>query len=102
MRRRPRAPRRAPPPPPRAAAAAAAAAAVAVTAAEGQQAGGLAQALDEPVADASPEAEASVPAKPTHTQPIPLVDAVELQVEELGLADRLGLDAGDDEVGPTS
>ncbi|MBW9118554.1 cell division ATP-binding protein FtsE [Microbacterium trichothecenolyticum] len=85
-----------------AAAAAAAAAAVAVTAAEAQQAEGLAQALDEPVADAAPEAEASVPAKPTHTQPIPQVDAVELQVEELGLADRLGLDAGDDEVGPTS
>ncbi|WP_374974700.1 cell division ATP-binding protein FtsE [Microbacterium trichothecenolyticum] len=85
-----------------AAAAAAAAAAVAVTAAEAQQAEGLAQALEEPVAEAAPEA--SAPAKPTHTQPIPLVDAVELQVEELGLADRLGLDDPnrDDEVGPTS
>ncbi|MEV4688718.1 cell division ATP-binding protein FtsE [Microbacterium sp. LWH3-1.2] len=85
-----------------AAAAAAAAAAVAVTAAEAQQAEGLAQALGEPVGEAAPEEAASVPAKPTHTQPIPLVDAVELQVEELGLADRLGLDARDDEVGPTS
>ena len=85
-----------------AAAAAAAAAAVAVTAAEAQQAEGLAQALEEPVAEAAPEA--SAPAKPTHTQPIPLVDAVDLQVEELGLADRLGLDDPnrDDEVGPTS
>lgn len=89
-----------------AAAAAAAAAAVAVTAAEAQQAEGLAQALEEPVVEPAPapSAEASAPAKPTHTQPIPLVDAVELQVEELGLADRLGLGATDpdDEVGPTS
>ncbi|MDR7186448.1 cell division transport system ATP-binding protein [Microbacterium trichothecenolyticum] len=89
-----------------AAAAAAAAAAVAVTAAEAQQAEGLAQALEEPVVEPAPapSVEASAPAKPTHTQPIPLVDAVELQVEELGLADRLGLGATDpdDEVGPTS
>ncbi|MFB7885002.1 cell division ATP-binding protein FtsE [Microbacterium sp. NPDC056057] len=89
-----------------AAAAAAAAAAVAVTAAEVQQAEGLAQALEEPVVEPAPapSVEASAPAKPTHTQPIPLVDAVELQVEELGLADRLGLGATDpdDEVGPTS
>ncbi|MFE5410475.1 cell division ATP-binding protein FtsE [Microbacterium sp. NPDC056569] len=87
-----------------AAAAAAAAAAVAVTAAEAQQAEGLARALDEPVAEDPAPVEASTPAKPTHTQPIPLVDAVELQVEELGLADRLGLGATDpdDEVGPTS
>jgi cell division transport system ATP-binding protein len=38
------------------------------------------------------------------TNPIPIVDAVELDVEELGLADRLGLegDEDEDEVGPTS
>ncbi len=36
------------------------------------------------------------------TNPIPVVESVELDVEELGLADRLGLDGDDDEVGPTS
>ncbi|KQZ84540.1 cell division ATP-binding protein FtsE [Microbacterium sp. Root166] len=40
----------------------------------------------------------------SHTQPIPLIDLAELDVAELGLADRLGLDdsEGDREVGPTS
>jgi cell division transport system ATP-binding protein len=53
-----------------------------------------------------PEAEASVPPAPTpnHTQPIPVADLAEIDVAELGLADRLGLGETDpdDEVGPTS
>jgi cell division transport system ATP-binding protein len=42
--------------------------------------------------------------EPPRTNPIPIVDAVELDVEELGLVDRLGLEGDDDEdeVGPTS
>ena len=37
------------------------------------------------------------------TNPIPVVEALEMDVSELGLADRLGLGAGDeDEVGPTT
>ncbi|GAA5100441.1 hypothetical protein GCM10025760_37800 [Microbacterium yannicii] len=41
---------------------------------------------------------------PTHTQSIPVVDLDQLEVAELGLADRLGLGETDpdDEVGPTS
>ncbi|WP_194411308.1 cell division ATP-binding protein FtsE [Microbacterium cremeum] len=41
---------------------------------------------------------------PSQTSPIPVVDALELDVAELGLADRLGLGETDpdDEVGPTS
>ena len=108
-----------------AAAAAAAAAAVAVTAAEAQQAEALARAMEDATEDADSTAEAvsthpettgdspssgggetAVPAKsaPAHTQSIPIVDARELEVEELGLADRLGLAETDpdDEVGPTS
>ncbi len=43
------------------------------------------------------------PAPPTpRTNPIPVVEAVELDVEALGLADRLGLGGADDEVGPTT
>ncbi|GAA2012469.1 cell division ATP-binding protein FtsE [Microbacterium ulmi] len=38
----------------------------------------------------------------SRTNPIPVVDAVQLDVDELGLADRLGLDGDEDEVGPTS
>jgi cell division transport system ATP-binding protein len=42
------------------------------------------------------------PAKPV-TAPIPVADIPEVDLAELGLADRLGLDKGDDdEVGPTS
>lgn len=39
-----------------------------------------------------------------HTQPVPVVDIPEVDVAELGLADRLGLGESDpdDEVGPTS
>jgi cell division transport system ATP-binding protein len=87
-----------------AAAAAAAAAAVAVTAAEAHQAAALAHAADAPAVADEPEAEASVSARPSATQSIPVVDVRELEVEELGLADRLGLGETDpdDEVGPTS
>ncbi|MCP2636579.1 cell division ATP-binding protein FtsE [Microbacterium sp. HD4P20] len=51
-------------------------------------------------------AAASVPPSPAsgHTQPIPVTDLAEMDVAELGLADRLGLGETDpdDEVGPTS
>jgi cell division transport system ATP-binding protein len=53
-----------------------------------------------------PRAEASAPPPPppSHTQPIPVIDLAEIDVAELGLADRLGLGESDpdDEVGPTS
>ena len=52
------------------------------------------------------EQDAAVPApppEPPRTNPIPIADAVEIDLEDLGVADRLGLgDQGDDEVGPTS
>ncbi len=51
-------------------------------------------------APAAPEPSAAVAA--SRTNPIPIVEAVELDVEALGLADRLGLDGDEDEVGPTS
>ncbi len=38
--------------------------------------------------------------KPT-TRPVPVADIPEVEVDELGLADRLGLGGSDDEVGPT-
>ena len=78
---------------------------------------------DETGADASapaasaptPDPAASVPAAPAapaipsaspapRTQPVPLVDIAEVEVTELGIADRLGLGQNDpdDEVGPTS
>jgi cell division transport system ATP-binding protein len=54
----------------------------------------------------APEPVERTPAAKTpasHTQPIPVADIPEVDVAELGLADRLGLDKGDDEeVGPTS
>lgn len=54
----------------------------------------------------APEPVEQTPAAKTpasHTQPIPVADIPEVDVAELGLADRLGLDKGDDEeVGPTS
>ena len=56
--------------------------------------------------DPDPErvTEPKPPAAASHTQPIPIADAAELDVAELGLADRLGLGETDpdDEVGPTS
>ncbi len=87
-----------------AAAIAAAEAAAAVTAAESRQAEALARAAQEPPASEGTEAEASVSVTSSPTQPIPAVDLRELEVEELGLADRLGLGETDpdDEVGPTS
>jgi cell division transport system ATP-binding protein len=50
------------------------------------------------------EPAASVDSPPTpRTNPIPVVEALEIDVSELGLADRLGLGETDpDEVGPTS
>jgi cell division transport system ATP-binding protein len=100
-----------------AAAAAAAEAAAAVSVAEEQNAEALARAIEEPAAAGDepedearttrPEEGAQIVAPkppPPHTQSIPVVDARELEVEELGLADRLGLGETDpdDEVGPTS
>jgi cell division transport system ATP-binding protein len=56
------------------------------------------------VADAAPNPPAgSEPARP-RTQPVPIADIAEVDVAELGLADRLGLGETDpdDEVGPTT
>ncbi|MGZ8803979.1 MAG: hypothetical protein ACXWZG_01575, partial [Microbacterium sp.] len=74
--------------------------------------------LDEPVQasvdgagvvpDAAPNADAPQPVAPEitrpRTQPVPIADIAEVDVAELGLADRLGLGETDpdDEVGPTS
>jgi cell division transport system ATP-binding protein len=107
----------------RAAATAAAAAVAAVTAAadsSGPRDGTPdASAGDEPaasvdvgdaVADAAPNPPASDSASPDpeaarpRTQPVPIADIAEVEVAELGLADRLGLGETDpdDEVGPTT
>ncbi|WES65115.1 cell division ATP-binding protein FtsE [Microbacter sp. GSS18] len=48
------------------------------------------------------DAEPAVPVTAKTTQPIPVADRPEVEVEELGLADRLGLADDEDEVGPTS
>ncbi|WP_347975869.1 cell division ATP-binding protein FtsE [Microbacterium sp. ProA8] len=87
-------------------AAAAAAAAEAATAAalavdELRKAEALEQSADGPDGPEEPEA---VAAPPAHTQSIPVVDLEQIEVAELGLADRLGLGETDpdDEVGPTS
>ena len=87
-----------------AAAAAAAAAVVAETAAEAQQAEALATAAEQPEGEEEPEEAASVSVERSPTQSIPVVDLREIEVAELGLADRLGLGETDpdDEVGPTS
>jgi cell division transport system ATP-binding protein len=54
-------------------------------------------------ASASKAAGAQTPAPRPKTQPVPLTDIAEVDVAELGLADRLGLGETDpDEVGPTS
>lgn len=54
----------------------------------------------------TPPEEVEVPADaaPARTNPIPVVESIEMDVQELGLADRLGLGETDpdDEVGPTS
>ncbi|WP_374315368.1 cell division ATP-binding protein FtsE [Microbacterium sp.] len=58
-----------------------------------------------PEPEPEPKPEPAITQKPPapQTQPIPVADIPELDVAELGLADRLGLDRGDeDEVGPTS
>ncbi len=61
-------------------------------------------AADEAAASDQPADSAEKTPPASHTQPIPLIDLAELDVAELGLADRLGLDDsdGDREVGPTS
>ncbi|HEX5728361.1 MAG TPA: cell division ATP-binding protein FtsE, partial [Microbacterium sp.] len=57
----------------------------------------------EPAAEAFAATPVSEPAAP-RTQPVPIADIAEVDVAELGLADRLGLGETDpdDEVGPTS
>ncbi len=84
-----------------AAAAAEAATAAALAADELRKAEALEQSVEGP--DEPPEAEAAA-ASPAHTQSIPVVDLEQIEVAELGLADRLGLGETDpdDEVGPTS
>ncbi|GAA1848862.1 cell division ATP-binding protein FtsE [Microbacterium koreense] len=60
--------------------------------------------------DAAPQAVEPAPGRGpepspvARTNPIPVVESIEMDVQELGLADRLGLRDGepDDEVGPTS
>lgn len=87
-----------------AAAAVAAATAAALAADELRKAQALEHAAEEPAGRDDAEAEASAPpaAAPSQTQSIPVLDQIE--VAELGLADRLGLGETDpdDEVGPTS
>nr|BFF11838.1 hypothetical protein GCM10025699_31410 [Microbacterium flavescens] len=67
-----------------------------------------ASAAPTPDVDAIGEVEAETPVPPAprapQTAPIPVADIPEVDVAELGLADRLGLGATDpdDEVGPTS
>jgi len=72
--------------------------------------------VDEEVTDAEPPPPAAVESDPnqetpvdaaapaSHTQPIPVADLPEVDVAELGVADRLGLGEAEDEdeVGPTS
>lgn len=63
------------------------------------------RAASEPAEPTEPAPREGSELAPAHqTSPIPVVDALELDVAELGLADRLGLRDGDpdDEVGPTS
>lgn len=64
------------------------------------------EAAAESLADAGvlPAAEATDPPGAPRTNPIPVADIAEVDVAELGVADRLGLgaDHGHDEVGPTS
>jgi len=57
-----------------------------------------------PEAAPSPPAEPAASPSPSHAQPIPVSDLAEVDVAELGLADRLGLGETDpdEEVGPTS
>jgi cell division transport system ATP-binding protein len=84
-----------------AAAAAEAATAAALAADELRKAEALEQSVEGADEPEEPEAAA---APPVHTQSIPVVDLEQIEVAELGLADRLGLGETDpdDEVGPTS
>jgi cell division transport system ATP-binding protein len=58
----------------------------------------------EVVADAAPNPPVEAEAARPRTQPVPIADIAEVDVAELGLADRLGLGETDreDEVGPTT
>ncbi|MDZ8172221.1 cell division ATP-binding protein FtsE [Microbacterium xanthum] len=54
-------------------------------------------------ADRADASESDTEGRVHRTQPVPVIDIAEVDVEELGLADRLGLEKGEqDEVGPTS
>ena len=105
----------------RAAATAAAAAVAAVTAhsastdhGDASEGSGAEQAASVDVADAAADAAPNPPASDSsspdpdaarpRTQPVPIADIAEVEVAELGLADRLGLGETDpdDEVGPTT
>jgi cell division transport system ATP-binding protein len=85
-------------------AAATAATAAALAADELRKAQALEHAVEEPVGEDAAAGEASAPSAPvpSQTQAMPVIDQIE--VAELGLADRLGLGETDpdDEVGPTS
>ncbi|HYI50733.1 MAG TPA: cell division ATP-binding protein FtsE [Microbacterium sp.] len=94
----------------RAAATAAAAAVAAVTSAtdaEGEASGGASDVVapaEKPAAEETPSPTPhEEPVRP-RTQPVPIADIAEVDVAELGLADRLGLGETepDDEVGPTT
>ena len=62
---------------------------------------GVAPVAETPAAPS--EAEPGSEERRHRTQPVPVIDIAEVEVEELGVADRLGLGKGDqDEVGPTS
>ena len=56
------------------------------------------------LAEPEPVAEPAADGRGPRTAPIPIAEELELDVAELGLADRLGLGEvdPDDEVGPTS
>ncbi|WP_417563723.1 cell division ATP-binding protein FtsE [Microbacterium sp.] len=55
-----------------------------------------------PEPEPAPEPAPKLKPHPTGTVPAPSLGAADVDLDELGLADRLGLDdAGDDEVGPT-
>jgi cell division transport system ATP-binding protein len=76
---------------------------VAADAAREESATALAEAEEHPASDPSNDEADAAPASP-RTNTIPVVEAADIDVAELGLADRLGLGETDpdDEVGPTS
>jgi cell division transport system ATP-binding protein len=62
------------------------------------------EAEPEPKPEPEPAAAAATPWPASDTQPIPMSELAQIEVEELGLAERLGLGETDpdDEIGPTS